>query len=85
VAERPRITIRVPDGLLEEIQQDMARDQVHGPDPAHDLTTWIVRAIRERLAHRARARAQRRPSAAECRGQLLETRWTLADPCTLEE
>ena len=57
-------TMRLPTGLVEEIRADQASDLEHGPDPAGTLTEWMIRAARERLAHRRRARARRRPPVA---------------------
>jgi hypothetical protein len=53
-------SMRLPDDLIEDIQADLELDNVHGIDPAVTLTTWMVRAARQRLAHRARSRAKRR-------------------------
>lgn len=54
-------SVRLPDALVEEIRRDQELDRQHGADPADTLTDWLLRAIRERLAHRRRGRAGRRP------------------------
>jgi hypothetical protein len=76
--ERPRITIRVPQKLLEEIQADLARGLIHSPDPAVDVTDWILLACRERLDHRQRSRTKRRARRDTAERELLDQRYTLA-------
>ena len=54
-------TMRLPADLVAAIRADQGRDAEHGPEPALTLTEWLLRAARERLAHRQLARDRRRP------------------------
>jgi hypothetical protein len=73
-------SLRLPDALVEEIRRDLESDDRHGTDPAATLTTWLIRAARERLAHRARGRACRRPRLERDKDGWPLVRVGLADP-----
>lgn len=59
-AGSPRVTIRIPEALLEEIQKEMASHEYHSARSPEDVTRFILRAIEERIDHKRRSRAHRR-------------------------
>lgn len=55
-------TFRCPADLWEALMADLAKHN-DGMGREHlSVTDWLHRAIRERLAHRARGRARRKPT-----------------------
>ncbi len=77
----PRVTIRISEGLLAEVQTEIARTLQGSATEPEDVTAFIVRAIQERIAHRQRSRSHRRPTKAQRDEELAQLRYTITDPC----
>lgn len=55
----PRVTVRIPRGLLAEIQQVIDARNGRSPLPPWDLTGFLLQAIRDKLSHMKRSRRGR--------------------------
>ena len=60
----PRITFRITEELLAEVEVEIASQAEHSPNGPEDVSAFITRAICERIDHRRRARAHRRAKKA---------------------
>lgn len=56
----PRRTLRVPQKLVEEIEQAIDSANARRREQPYDWSAWALKAIREKLAHLARSRGRRR-------------------------
>lgn len=79
-AGSPRITVRVSQELLDEIQEELESQREHSPYGPEDLSAFITRAIVERIAKRRRSRASRRSTRPKA-GQA----WPLATVTTVHQ
>jgi hypothetical protein len=73
----PRVTVRVPEVLLEEIRKEMASQEAHSANSPEDVTAFILRAIEQRIAKRRRSRAKRSPRISRDRDGWPEIRYGL--------
>jgi hypothetical protein len=61
-----RITpLRIPPDLLALIDESIVSNNAWRVDEEYNRTTWIIQAIKERLAKLARARRHRRTSSEQ--------------------
>jgi hypothetical protein len=52
----PRRTMRFPEELVKDIEQAILSANARRADVPYDWTGWVLQAVREKLAHLARAR-----------------------------
>jgi|SRR5271168_1558725 len=52
----PRVTLRIPENLLEQIKETIDRNNLRARGEPWDTTSWIIDAIRDKLAHQDRGR-----------------------------
>lgn len=58
------VPVRVPPGLLEQIDQAVSASQDLRFEGGHTRSSWIIHAIRQKLAHMERSRKPRRAKAS---------------------
>lgn len=56
----PILSVRVPADQLEVIDRVISEINARGLDPQYDRTSFVLAAIREKIAHRERSRLKRR-------------------------
>jgi hypothetical protein len=57
-AGSPRVTLRIPAPLLDRIKEAIERNNQRVKDEPWVYNTWIIDAIRDKLAHQDRGRLQ---------------------------
>jgi len=57
-AGNPRITVRVPQALLDLVAAELRSQAEHSPRGPEGISLFVVRAIRERIAKRKRSRTR---------------------------
>jgi len=62
-AGSPRITIRVPQALLDQVAAELESQAEHSPRGPEDISLFVIRAIRERIAKRKRSRTRQQRAA----------------------
>lgn len=60
----PRVTLRIPDAELQQVLACIDRANEYRRGEPYDLTSWILAAIREKMAHGKRSRRSRKPRKA---------------------
>jgi hypothetical protein len=61
-----RITLRIRQGLLDQLRAEVARTEESSVRGAEDVSKFIIRAIEERIAHRVRSRCKRQARQQQC-------------------
>jgi len=56
----PFVSVRVPDDLLQQIEQEIARTNQNTRNAPFTRSSWILVAIREKLAHAKRSRQKKK-------------------------
>ena len=78
-AGSPRVTVRLPQSLLDMVERELQSQAEHGRYGPETLSDFIQQAIRERIAKRRRSRTRTPAQRAARRARLLALRWELTE------